>query len=90
MERKKAMSADLDLEIERNLFAFLPQIPRLLENHAGEYAVLRNQAVVCIQPRLADAMAIGDLKFPDGIYSIQEVTDKPVELGFFSYADHQG
>lgn len=82
------MSTELDTEIDRNLFAFLPRIPELMKEHEGEFAVLRHQQVISIHKRLRDALEDACAAFSDGIYSIQQVTDKPVELGFFSYADH--
>lgn len=84
------MSAELDREIDRNLFAFLPRIPGLLPDHEGEYAVLRNQEIVSLHKRLRDALDEAGAMFSDGLFSIQQVTERPVELGFFSYADHPG
>lgn len=84
------MNAELDREIDRNLYAFLPRIPQLLQQHAGEYALLRNQEVVSVHKRLQDAIQVASERFSDGLFSIQQITDKPVELGFFSYADYQG
>lgn len=82
------MNTEIDIEIDRNLFAFLPRIPKLMKEHEGEYAVLRHQEVVSLHKRLNDALDEACLKFSDGLYSIQQVTDKPIELGFFSYADN--
>ena len=79
----------LDTEVDRNLFAFLPKIPELLDQHAGAYALLKDQKIISLHQRLSEALASAEAKFSDGIYSIQRVTDKPVELGFFSYADNQ-
>lgn len=84
------MSTELDNEIDRNLFAFLPRIPQLIANHEGEFALLRHQELVSLHKRLRDALDEACNRFSDGIFSIQQVTDKPVELGFFSYADHSG
>jgi hypothetical protein len=84
------MSTELDNEIDRNLFAFLPRIPQLIADHEGEFALLRHQELVSLHKRLRDALDEASNSFSDGIFSIQQVTDKPVELGFFSYADHSG
>lgn len=27
-------------------------------------------------------------RFPDGVFSIQEVTDEPIDLGFWSHVGH--
>lgn len=83
------MATRIDLEIDRNLFAFLPRIPDLMPEHEGEFALLRDQKVVSLHKRLRDALEASSI-FSDGIFSIQQVTDKPIELGFFSHADHPG
>lgn len=82
------MSTELEAEIDRNLFAFLPRIPILLELHRDEYAVLRDQQVISLHKRLSEALAVAQVQFPDRLFSIQQVTDKPIEQGFFGYADH--
>lgn len=82
------MNTELDLEIDRNLYAFLPRIPQLMAEHEGAYALLRHQEVVSLHKRLRDALDEASAKFSDGLFSIQQVTDKPIELGFFSYADN--
>lgn len=80
----------LDDEIERNLFAFLAQVPELLEEHRGHFALLKAQRVVSIHDKLSQALAEGAKRFSDGLFSIQQITDRPVELGFFSYAEDHG
>lgn len=82
------MSSDIETEIDRNLFAFLPEIPKLIERHRNKYALLRDQKIDGLYTRLSEALRAAHTKFPDGLFSIQQVTDKPVELGFFNYADH--
>ena len=81
------MATQIETEIDRNLFAFLPLLPQLLSDHEGEFALLRNQRVISFHERLSEALASG-AEFEDGLFSIQQVTDRPVELGFFSYADN--
>ncbi|KUO51909.1 MAG: hypothetical protein APF82_02835 [Sphingomonadales bacterium BRH_c42] len=80
------MNDKLEVEIERNLFAFLSRIPQLLTEHRGEYAVLRQQEIVGIYARLSEALQVAQARFNDGLFSIQEITDKPVDLGFYSHA----
>lgn len=79
----------LDREIERNLFAFLPKLPELLPQHEGSYAILRNQEIAGIHKKLSEALKEAEAEFSDGLFSIQRVTDKPLELGMFSSADGQ-
>lgn len=84
------MDKALDLEIERNLFAFLPRLPSLLPEHEGSFALLRHQRICSIHEKLSDALKRANDQFADGIFSIQKVTEKPVELGMFSNAENQG
>jgi len=81
------MAEELDIEIERNLFAFLPLLPRLLPDNEGSFAVLRQQKIQSIHKKLSDALKTAQAEFSDGLYSIQRITDKPVELGMFSNAN---
>ena len=57
----------------------------LMEQHAGQYALLREAAVIGIFPRPMDALGAGHERFDDGLFSIQKVTDRPHDLGFMSY-----
>lgn len=84
------MDIELDREIQRNLFAFLPKLPDLLPDHEGWFAVLRNQKIAGLYAKLSEAIRSADGEFTDGRYSIQRVTDRPVELGMFSGAIDQG
>lgn len=78
----------LDKEIDRNLFAFLPQLSRLLPDHEGSYALMRDQRIESIHTKLSDALRKGYSEFSDGLFSIQKVTDRPMELGMFGHADN--
>jgi hypothetical protein len=84
------MDVDLNTEIDRNLFAFLPRLPELLPDHEGSFALLRHQRIQSIHEKLSDALKAADTKFADGLYSIQQITDQPIDLGFFSHASHPG
>ena len=78
------------IEVDRNLEAFRPQIPELLKTHAGKYALLRHQAIVGFFDTLPDALVTGQKLYTDQLFSIQEVTETSVDLGFFSHAVHLG
>lgn len=80
----------LDDEIDRNLFAFLTKVPDLMDEYRGQFALLKEQRVVSIHAKLSQALAEGAQQFSDGLFSVQQITDRPIELGFFSYAeDHR-
>lgn len=84
------MEVDLNAEIERNLFAFLPHLPELLPDHEGSFALLRHQRIQSIHEKLSDALKAANTEYLDGVYSIQQITDRPIDLGFFSHASHPG
>jgi hypothetical protein len=81
------MNQALDQEIQRNLFAFLPRLRELLPSKEGQFALLRHQKIDSVHEKLSDALRKGYADFADGLFSIQKVTDRPVELGMFGHAN---
>lgn len=81
MDRAAQMS-----EIDRNYDAFQRQLATYMKSHEHEYALMKNGQVVGFFPSAAKAAEEARRKFPDNIYSIQEVTSDPIDLGFFSHA----
>ncbi len=75
-------------EVDRNYEAFKKLLPELLSSHAGKFAVLRDEKVVDFFDSLADAVRFAHAKFGDDNFSVQEVTSKNVNLGYYSYALH--
>jgi len=90
------MAAELDMaddrqtEIDRNLEFFLRELPSLLVDHRGKYALLRHQQIIAYFDTIADALSAGNSQFTDKLFSIQEVTDAATNLGFYSHAMHLG
>lgn len=82
------MEDALSREVERNMYAFLPKLRELLPEHEGSYALLRNQHIEGVHRKLGDALRAAYAQFADGIFSIQKITDKPVELGMFSNVEN--
>ena len=80
------MERALEMEIESNFDFFLRRVGSYLPEKKGQFALLRNADVVSFHTTVSAAEMAGAQRFGDGIYSIQEVTDEPVDLGFFSYA----
>lgn len=80
------MNLSKNMEIDKNLEAFLLILPSLLSGHEGEYALLRDGKVIAFYNNALDAQIAGNQKFEDGIFSIQCVKKTTEELGYFSYA----
>jgi hypothetical protein len=75
-------------EVRRNYEAFKRQLPELLKDRRGKFALMHNEQIVEFYDTAADAYKVGIKSFGEGAFSIQEVTDSPLDLGFFSYAVH--
>lgn len=76
-------------EIERNFQAFQGLVGSLLPAHAGQFALMRDRSVVEVFSRAGDALNAGSSRFADGLFSVQRVTDRPLDLGFLSYAEDE-
>ncbi len=79
---KQKLRAEVDANydfLQRKLSTYLP-------DHEGEYALLKSRELVSFFTKPGDAYREGLRRFDDGIFSIQEVTAEPLDLGFFSYA----
>jgi hypothetical protein len=73
-------------EVKRNYEAFMQQLPQLLITHPGKFALMRDAKVVDFFDTSADAYRAGQRLFQDQRFSIQQVIDSPVDLGYFSHA----
>lgn len=73
-------------EIAANFDYFQRTLPEHLRAHAGEYVLLKQTRVHGYFASVGDADREGWTRFPDHLYSIQEVTPEPVELGVYANA----
>ena len=76
--------ADRRTEVERNYEAFQEMLPELMESSPGEWALLHRRQLVEVFYTSAEAVAAGEVRYPDGCFSIQEITTHPLSLGWFS------
>ncbi len=61
---------------------------RVMTDHAGKYVLLRKSELIQKFDTAGDALIYAQAQFPDGLYSIQEVTGHIIDLGYFSHAMH--
>ena len=78
----------LQAAVDRNFEAFQDLLPGLVDTHSGKYALMRDSEVVEFFDSARDAVIFGEKQYPDGLFSVQQVTKKIVDLGYFSYALH--
>ena len=84
------MNEDIRRQIEANFTAFQQSLPGLLASHRGKFALMHDQEIVEFFDTARDAFHSGQKLFADGLFSVQEVVDVPVDLGFFSHAVPHG
>lgn len=80
------MQAIYDREIEQNYQFFQSFVASLLPEKMGHYALLHGRTLIGVYPRVSEATTAGHDQFADGMFSVQKVTDKPLDLGFLSHA----
>jgi len=74
-------------QVRRNYDAFTAKLPSLLKTHAGKVALMRDGEIVEFFDTARDAYFAGIRLFTqEGLFSIQEVVEAPVDLGFYSHA----
>ena len=73
------------LEVDQNYNAFVRMLAELLPEHRDQLALMRDGAVIGFYDTPRAALEAAADKFPDRIFSIQEVTDEPIDLGFWSH-----
>lgn len=80
--------AALSREVDENYDFFQRHIASFLPEETGRYALLRNQTVIGFYDDPGEAAAEGAKRFNDNIFSIQEVSTAPIDLGLYSFAAH--
>jgi hypothetical protein len=75
-------------EVDRNYDAFNRVLGSILEEHRDQLALMRDGLIVGYFQTPKEALRAAYERFPDGIFSIQEVTDEPIDLGFWSHVGH--
>jgi hypothetical protein len=85
-----ATEAAIQEAVDQNYEAFEKLLPDLLATHADEVALMRDEKLIALFENAGAAMAEGNRQFPDELFSIQVVTDRVIDLGFFSHVKHHG
>jgi hypothetical protein len=80
----------IEHEIDQNFDFFQRNLSDYIPRFEGKFALLKNCAVVRFFDSAFEAEQAGEKEFSDGLYSIQQVSRAPADLGFFSYAFNQG
>ena len=73
-------------QVERNYEAFRAKLPELLPVHGGKFALMKDGEIVDFFDTAMDAYTVGKKEFGIGGFSIQEIVDRVLDLGYFSHA----
>lgn len=74
--------------VDQNFAAFQKLLPELILTQRGKFALMRDGEAAEFFDSAGDAMIYGRRAFADGLFSIQQVTEAIVDLGYFSHAVH--
>ena len=80
------MTDPLKQEIARNFDAFQRRLGEHLDQHGGEFALMKDGKVIGFFPSPGEADRVGWSQFEDGLYSIQQITSEPIDLGLYANA----
>ena len=88
---KNLTMADLiKKQVEINYKAFQEKLPTILTAHRGKFALMRDGKIIEFFDTARDAYVAGQKIFQqDQLFYVQEVSETPVDLGFFSHAMSQ-
>ncbi len=74
-------------QVSNNYRAFIGMLPSLLEEHHGQWVVLRDQEAIKVLATEVDAYHYATSEFPDERWSIQHIRDQnAIRMGSFSRA----
>ena len=82
-------AAAIEHEIDQNYQAFKALADDLLgQDRAGQFALLRHQKIIGFFDSAGEAFRHGKSQFQDRLFSVQEVTNRSLDLGYFSHVGH--
>ncbi len=73
-------------EVDNNFEAFKEKLPEIIKEHKDEYALIKNKEILGYYKDFESALEYAEKTISDNIFSIQEVQDMEINLGFYSYA----
>ena len=81
-----AQTPDTDRQVDDNYDDFVKtHLPDLIVTHEGEWALLHDREVVALFPTMSDAYRNGLNRYPDHMFSVQEVCEQtPIHMGRFA------
>lgn len=72
-------------EVDNNYDYFQTQIPQFKKEHANEFALLHKCQIIDFFEKEFDAYDQGVKDYGEGRFSVQAVSEVPIDLGWQSY-----
>ena len=69
-------------QVKENFKAFQKQLPKLLKEYRGWYAIMRDKKVVAVFQSMDEGRPYARKRFPDRLYSVQPIIDKPIRIPY--------
>ena len=73
---------EVQKEVDKNYEFFLKELPNIFNLYNNKYALLKNAEIIDYFDTLDDAIKYAEMRFEDGLYSVQKVNEPPVNLGY--------
>ncbi len=77
---------ELQREVDLNYKAFQELLPTMLPENLGKFCLMRRGEIIDVFDTAGDAYVAGSRIYPDALFSLQEVRDAPIDLGYYSHA----
>lgn len=79
-------SNDIQAEVDSNYVAFKKLLPDLIGAYNGKFALMRHGDLVNVFDSANDAVLFAVEKYDDDLFSVQEITTRKEDMGYFSHA----
>ena len=79
-------ASQIQAEVDRNYEEFQKMLPGLLPVFRDKFALMKDGKILGYFSTAQDAAQAAQTFIKDGVFSIQEVTDSSINLGFFTHA----
>jgi hypothetical protein len=78
--------ASIQEEVDRNYEAFRTMLPTIIGSHRDKYALMKDGKILGYYSSAEDARVAATTFINDGLFSVQQVTDLAINLGYYSNA----
>lgn len=74
----------IEEEVRKNYAFFKKELPKLIRGYKDKFLIIRNEEVQDVCDSGEEAILKAKERFPDELYSIQQVSEEEVDLGSIS------